>query len=396
MSLYTEQACAANLRDKRVLILFPHMVLQGGALNYMLKLVELLVESGAKVGILAMQVDQQKYASLKGVELLSINGPVTSKLGYWAFFPFWQARIDRTIRAWRPDVLVPQVFPANWWGWLYKRKNQRPAIVWVCQEPSAFIHSRNWMDALQPVWKKYLARALSPLLAFVDIRLSRYSDKIVGNSLYTAGTIEKIYQRKADAIAYPAIDFREFHPEEDVIKEEAIVTVAKLTKFKRVDFLLRVFSLVQKRYPRLVYHIVGRGEEEGALKALAAELQITANVQFHRDLNNAQLADLHRRSMLFLHGSIEEPFGMAPLEAIACGTPVIAHRSGGPLEYVNESSGRLIDSLSAERWGVEINDFIGMLAENPAYFRAVSENARNFSWEVTLSPLINLIAAHCD
>ena len=381
----------AGVNGMRVLLLFPHMIMPGGALNYMLKLAEILTGNGATVGILTLQVDQQRYGRNAGAQLLNVGGPVTSSLGYWLLHPFWQMKISRIIREWQPDVLIPQVFPANWWAWLYKRHNKGARIVWVCQEPSAFIHSRNWIDALQPFWKKYLARALNPLLARLDIRLSRFSDKIIANSNFTAGTIERVYNRKADAIAYPAIDFHQFHPEANVEKQEALVTVAKLSRFKRVDFLLRVFSLVLKQHPRLVYHIVGRGEDEVKLKTLARELNVSANVIFHGGLSNEQLAALHRRSLLFLHGSIEEPFGMAPLEAIACGTPVIAHKSGGPLEFVDDSCGRLIDSLAAEEWSEQICNFLTTIKQQAGYFDQVSDCARRFTWESTLSPILHII-----
>ncbi len=110
-----------KLRGKRVLLLHPHMVLPGGALNYMLKLGEQLRAQGATVGILTLQVDRQKYGDIDGVELLVIKGPLTSALSYWLLFPYWQMKINRQIREWQPEVLVPQVFPANWWAWLYKR-----------------------------------------------------------------------------------------------------------------------------------------------------------------------------------------------------------------------------------------------------------------------------------
>lgn len=389
-----------SLQGQRVLLLFPHMVFAGGALNYMLKLAELLRDKGATVGILTLQVDVDRYGhALSGVEILTVRGPLTSHLFYWLTFPFWQRKLNREIRNWRPDVLVPQVFPANWWAWLHKRKNRQTPVVWVCQEPSAFIHSRNWIEALQPFWKKYLALALNPVLTVADIRLSRFSDKMVVNSNFTGGMIERIYHRKADAIAYPAIDFSQFSPAPQICKEDLIVTVAKLSRFKRVDFLLQVFSLVLKQHPGLVYHIVGRGEEEENLQNIAKKLNIFDNVRFHPGLDNKQLADLHRRAKLFLHGSIEEPFGMAPLEAIACSTPVIAHRSGGPLEFVNESCGRLMDSLSAEKWSEEITQFLSILDAKPEYFLNVAENAQPFYWESTLSPLLQLIAeaasSHC-
>jgi len=382
----------SKLHGKRVLLLFPHMILPGGALNYMLKLAELLVQGGATVAVLTLQADMLKYSSIKGVELLTVNGPFTSDISYWLLFPFWQRKISRKIRDWRPDVLVPQVFPANWWAWLYKRNNRNMVIVWICPEPSAFIHSTSWIEALRPFWKKYLARTLNPVLSLIDIRLSSLSDKIVANSNYTADMIERIYERKADAVAHPAIDSSIFYPAVQIKKQEMVVTVAKLSCFKRVDFLLRVFSDVLKIHPRLIYHIVGRGEEEERLKNLASELNISRSVIFHGGLDNKELADLHRRSLLFLHGSVAEPFGMAPLEAIACSTPVIAHRSGGPLEFVNNSCGRLIDSLSEEKWSAEISDFLSMLGANKDYFRGVSQNARKFSWDSTLAPVLQLIA----
>jgi len=384
----------AGLARRRVLLLFPHMVVAGGALNYMLKLVELLEAGGAVVGILTMQVDRSRYRGMLSdrVELIDLCGPLTSQLAYWVLFPLWQRRINQKIRQWRPDVLMPQVFPANWWAWLFKQKNAGPAVVWVCPEPSAFIHSRDWINALRPFWKRWFARLLNPLLTFADLRLCRQADRIIANSTFTAEAIARIYQRRADAIAYPAIDFRVFHAEGGTERLDALVTVAKLSRFKRVDFLLRVFAKVLQRYPRLVYHIVGRGEEEDMLRQLVANLGIADRVVFHRDMDNAQLAELHRSARLFLHGSVAEPFGMAPLEAIACGTPVIAHNSGGPTEFINTSCGRLIDSVSEDRWCEEITGFLSLLEREPGFFSGVAENARRFSWEKTLQPALRLVA----
>jgi len=394
-ALYTERCIFGSILPenpdivgKRVLLLFPHMVQPGGALNYMLKLADLMAKKGAIVGILTLQVDQLKYPSLSVPELIIVNGPLTSSVSYWFGFPYWQRKINQKILDWNPDILIPQVFPANWWAWLHNRKIP---IVWVCHEPSAFIHSRNWIDALQPFWKQYLARILNPILTRLDIKLSRNSDRIVANSRYCANLIMQIYHRKVDAIAYPGIDFCQFSPGPQDIKEDLVVTVAKLSRFKRVDFLLQVFSLVLKHHPNLVYHIVGRGEDEERLQKLANQFDISENVIFHGSLDNKQLANLLRRAKLFLHGSIEEPFGMAPLEAIACTTPVIAHRSGGPLEFVNESCGRLIDSLSADKWSEEISGFLSGLADKPEYFLSVAENADSFSWELTLNSLLQMI-----
>ena len=197
-----------------------------------------------------------------------------------------------------------------------------------------------------------------------------------------------------DGIACPGIDFHAFAGE-GRRQERAILTVARLTRFKRVDFLLKVFKEVLTAYPDLTYHIVGTGEEESALRDLARQLGVESRVVFHGAASDAALLELYRRSTLFLHGSIDEPFGMAPLEAIACGTPVVAHRSGGPAEFVTAECGRLVDSLEVADWAAEITAYVEDLFANPDFPVRVRECARRFDWSVSLRPAVEVIAGLC-
>jgi glycosyltransferase involved in cell wall biosynthesis len=389
-----EKICPATdrtLTGRRVLLLFPHMMLTGGALQYTLKLADALVKAGAVVAILTLQMRKNVWDIPNGVGTINLAGPSTASLSYWLLFPLWQKKINQAITAWWPDVIVPQVFPSNWWGWLYKGKYPDTKLVWVCHEPSAFIHSPEWINGLTPVWKKWLAKCLQPCLRPIDIHLAQRSDFVITNSQYTATQCKRIYCRASDAIAYPGVD-HSFLPSGDQPREKALITAANLTPYKRIGFLLRVFALLKEHHPGLVYHIAGDGEDAKALQMLARELGIGDSVIFHGRLTHSELAALTCKMTLFLHGSVNETFGMAPLEAIACGTPVVAHYSGGPLEFVNPTCGRLIDSLSEEKWCEEISDFLSKLEVNPDYFMGVSENAREFTWESTLAPALKLIA----
>lgn len=383
-----------NLAGKRLLILFPHMTVPGGALNYTLKLARFLSDKGATVAILTLKCNAVKYAHSPGVELLSIDGPLTSSIWYWSLLPLWQTRLNSRITAWQPDLIIPQIFPANWWGWLYKRSHPKLKLIWICHEPSAFIHSPTWIAALHPFWKRWLAAVLQPLLAAIDIRLSRYTDSLLANSNYTVGMAQMVYAREADAVLYPGIDLSLFRPGSCKARS-GIVMVAQLTRFKRVDFLLRVFAELSKQHPELIFNIVGRGEHEKSLQALAVELGVASRVIFHGSLDNESLVRLYQRSQLFLHGSIEEPFGIAPLEAIACGTPAIAHRSGGPLEIIDDSCGRLIDSLSVQAWSTEVSEFIFTLKRQPEYFDSVHRRAESYAWQNTLTPVVPIIQRLC-
>jgi glycosyltransferase involved in cell wall biosynthesis len=375
----------------RVLILFPHITMPGGALNYARKLAEELRASGATVGILTFQADMKKFPPIPGVETISLNGPLTSSLWYWLLLPLWQHRINQQILAWQPDVIVPQVFPSNWWGWLYKKKFPGTKLVWICQEPSAFIHSRPWIEALTPWWKRIIARVLQPFLSRIDLHLAQQCDAAIANSIYTAGTLEQTYGFPAAGIAMPGLDISAFSECLEPRSPE-IITVARLTKFKRVDFLLEVFAELLKFYPELRYNIVGTGEEEHVLHEKAVQLGIQSRVLFHGSVNDETLAELNRRSCLFLHGARNEPFGMAPLEAIASGTPVVAHRSGGIQEFINERCGRLVDSSDPAVWGKLCVEFLDMILSSPGFHSDVHACAGQFEWNRTLKPALEIIA----
>ena len=384
----------AGLAGKRVLLLFPHMVSAGGALAYTLRLAEQLLRRGAAVAFLTLRADPGKFRLPVGMEVISLDGPLTSSLGYWLLFPHWQRRIEIAITAWRPDVLVPQVFPANWWGWLFKRRHPHIPLVWICHEPSAFIHSLAWIRALKPRWKGGLARLLRPFLQKTDVALASFNDRILANSQFTANEMKRVYGMAPDGIASPGIDFGSFSAG-DGPREQAVLSVGRLTRFKRVDFLLKVFKEMLTTHPDLVYHIVGTGEDEVCLRSQARELGVEAQVVFHGAVTDAALVELYRRSLLLLHGSINEPFGIAPLEAIACGTPVVAHRSGGPAEFVTAECGRLVDSLEVTEWSRQVTSYLDVLQEDQGFPTRVRECARRFDWSISLRPAVAVIAGIC-
>ncbi|QEM66790.1 glycosyltransferase family 4 protein [Geobacter sp. FeAm09] len=383
-----------NLKGTRILILLPHLVVPGGASSYALHLAGQLLERGATVGLLVMRIKRDSFALPAGIEVVSLGGPLTSSMFYWLLFPFWQARINRAISTWRAGVLVPQVFPSNWWAWLYKRNRPEAKLVWICHEPSAFIHSDAWIRALRPAWKSLVARVLKPVLAAIDVSLVNVCDRIVANSRFTAAEVERVYGLKVDGIAHPGVDFQDFTGS-GWRKERALITVARLTKFKRIDFLLEVFRELLKTFPDLTFHIVGTGEEEAELQLLAKKLGVAQQVVFHGKIGESALASLYLRSTLFLHGSVDEPFGMAPLEAIACGTPVIAHNSGGPVEFVTAECGRLINSLSIADWAQSISEYLNFLFAHEDFPERVLECARNYDWRRSLAQATEVIAGLC-
>lgn len=372
-----------------MMMLFPHMVVPGGALNYTLRLSEQLSRSGAVVSILTLCHDVESIDTPDSVKVIAHPcGPVTSSISFWLLYPMWQKWLNGEISRWRPDILVLHVFPSNWWGWLAKRTMPEIPVLWVCHEPSAFIHSQKWIHALKPVWKSWVARILRPFLVYADKWLAGYGDVVVANSRFTAEQVRSVYGREVAGIAYPGVDAEEFSRCNEP-KQRLLLTVSHLSGFKRIDFLLEVFARVIQRNPDLRFAIVGDGEKMADLKRLAGELCITEYVDFCGRQSREELMDTYSRACLYLHGSIGEPFGMTALEALASGCPVVAHASGGPKEIVTQGTGRLLDTFNHGEWVEAIFDLISTADSQTS--EVCRQRAADFSWEATARCVASVI-----
>jgi glycosyltransferase involved in cell wall biosynthesis len=120
--------------------------------------------------------------------------------------------------------------------------------------------------------------------------------------------------------------------------ENFYLIVSRLLSYKRIDIAIEAFNRLG-----LPLVIVGDGPDRGYLERLAK-----SNVTFTGYLNDTKVLDYFYRCRAFVFPG-EEDFGIAPLEANACGKPVIAYRAGGTLDTViNGESGLFFDEQNAE------------------------------------------------
>lgn len=169
--------------------------------------------------------------------------------------------------------------------------------------------------------KGWLARMVMHYMRLWDVRTANGVDYFIANSRFIAKRIYKCYHRRASVI-YPPVDVSAFACCE--AKEDFYLTVSRMVPYKRMDILVEAFSKMPDK--RLV--VIGSGSEFAKCKALAG-----ANVQLLGFQPTDVVRDYMQRAKAFLFAA-EEDFGIAPLEAQACGTPVIAYGRGGALETV--------------------------------------------------------------
>ena len=127
------------------------------------------------------------------------------------------------------------------------------------------------------------------------------------------------------------------------LKEKLVLFVGKLAHFKGVDVLIEAARLYESEYPnKIVTLIAGDGELAPALHKQAKDSKLK-DLHFMGHLDCSQLRELYSTTDVSVVPSRREPFGLVAIEALACGSPVIATNQGGLPDIINDKVGALVD-----------------------------------------------------
>ncbi len=189
--------------------------------------------------------------------------------------------------------------------------------------------------------------AVEPVVRFMEGRAARSATRILVLSEYSRRllTADYPYTKPRISRAPGGVDVHRWHPAPDrrqlrsklgVDNDDAVVfTARRLVARTGVDLLLRTFALVAPREPRARLVVAGDGENRHALVELAQSLHIEERVTFLGFVDDATLITWYQAADLFVLPTIAyEGFGMATIEALACGTPVVATPVGATPEIV--------------------------------------------------------------
>ena len=172
-------------------------------------------------------------------------------------------------------------------------------------------------------FKSTLARLILHYMRLWDTRTSNGVDVFIAISKFISRRIRKAYGRDS-VIIYPPIDTNSFVPTGN--KEDFYLTSSRLVPYKRIDLIVEAFAKMPEK--RLV--VIGAGPEMAKVQAKA-----TSNIQILGYQSFDVLREHLQKAKAFVFAA-EEDFGIAPLEAQACGTPVIAFCKGGSFETVKD------------------------------------------------------------
>jgi glycosyltransferase involved in cell wall biosynthesis len=174
--------------------------------------------------------------------------------------------------------------------------------------------AKDWKEALIYPWIHYLR--------MWDVTSSARVDEFVADSHFVADRVRKYYRREASVI--PAfVDLNKFQLSEGP-RENYYLVASAHAPYKRIDLAIEA---CRKLGRRLV--VVGSGQDEKKIRAMSGP-----TIEFAGQVSDQKLLKLYQNARALLFPG-EEDFGIVPLEALACGTPVIAYGSGGAEETVS-------------------------------------------------------------
>jgi len=175
-------------------------------------------------------------------------------------------------------------------------------------------------SGLDKGFKGALAKYFLHKIRMWDMSTINRVDHYIANSHYIARRIKKVYGKKSTVI-YPPVDVEKFKLCEK--KENFYLTASRMVPYKKIDLIVATFTKINKK---LV--VIGTGPDKDKIKSFAGD-----NIEFLGFASEDVLLDYMQRAKGFVFAA-EEDFGIVPVEAQACGTPVICLGKGGTKETV--------------------------------------------------------------
>ena len=327
----------------------------------------------------------ERKQNVDGVEVLHprfLTGPGYSTYNLESNLYFWSIcrQVDRLREDFHFDVIHAYFGYPD--GVVAAKLAARYKVPFIITEQASWIP---WMDNYPRVRQQAVWAASR--CAF-HVSVSNFTKKTIA---HFTGNNDKL------RVVPNGVDGNVFTPLKNggQINPNQILYVGLTRHVKGIDVLLKAMQEVIKQKPEIKLVLVGGGfyrdyqAKEAELRQLAQNLGVEKNIEFAGMKPPPEVANYMRESALLILPSRTETFGAVLVEALACGTPVLATRCGGPEDIVNETVGRLVPKEDPESLADAIVDLTNHRDKfNSAELRNYALN--NFSWGQIAHQMVEL------
>lgn len=348
------------MNDKMKIAVF-HNLPSGGAKRALYGLVDYLVKHGNHVDVFVPSTANEDFLPLKDLvnDLTVFKVKKTSGGSIYSTFKYvsplvkqislrdlenTEKEIANTINQGNYDVVLSEQDQFTLSPFILKFLEKPTA--YYCPQPTrdeAILKRIKEMSKDNPHGlKRFIFNRADKKDLEIDRTNATFAKYILTNSYFSRESILRVYGLNS-YVSYLGIDNELFKPLE-LAREDFVLSVGTCTPTKGYDFIIRSLGLIDKEIrPRLII-IANHSEIEwkNYIERLADELEVELEIL---DLiDDYKLVELYNRAKIVLYAPYLEPFGLVPLEAMGCGTPVIGIKEGGVRESVTpDETGLLIE-----------------------------------------------------
>lgn len=211
-----------------------------------------------------------------------------------------------------------------------------------------------------------------------DRRASKRPDIVLANSTHIQAMIKKYYNRDS-TVVFPPVEVNRFKITGKPELRHGFVVAGRQTPYKRID--LAVAACTELKVPLVV---IGNGPDHRKLEKMAGR-----NVTFLTSTSDESMAQHFQTALAFLFPTNVEDFGVTAIEAMAAGTPVIAYKKGGPLDYITPKTGVFFEKQTVKSLASALESF------NPNRYDPdeISRFAEQFSVDTFKKTIIAVVDA---
>lgn len=252
----------------------------------------------------------------------------------------------------------------------------RPELAWIALDAG---RAPRWIGARVRAARKLQNRQLQ---AREELTNARAFDRLLVNSYFSRESLLRAYNLSAQ-VCYLGIDTGLFQGAEPPEREDFVVGIGSFQQGKNIGFVVDALAAMPAPRPRLVW--IGNSDFGGHLAQMQARAQ-AGGVELEARLraSDAEIVGLLHRAFAMVYAPRLEPFGYAPLEANACGLPVVAVAEGGVRETVRDGETGLLVAPDPQAMAAAV----GLLRRDPAQARALGWRGQQVvreQWSVAAS-----------
>ena len=300
-------------------------------------------------------------------------------------------------KIWEQEIGRHQIYHGHLWP---TNLVDRHPMVWYPHEPPRMLQDLRYSQPIDDteankVWRVHCY----PKFTYDEVPDAEYEaalntlalfdklgqpDRIVANSRYTAEQMRDIYGRTEIDVVYPGVVPRPLT--EIRLPNTELLTVGQLWPHKRTKTIVEAMSLV----PQATLTIVGDGPERPELERMAQSLGVRDRIHFEGTVTNEHLVELYQRCLGVVFAAFKEPFGIAPLEALAFGRPLIAAGEGGYTEILDDAC-CLRTAARPDQLARSMQYLLDHPQEAARMGKSGHELSKQYTWDRTAAGLLTIL-----